>query len=113
VLRRHSSRIARLDRSVLGQRLAGAMAYGRIAGYFGPQRVPQGDERDLDDGKVAAECRKNVLHPPQKRKSPLGEGGLSRCFYWWWVGDPKLNAVYELPTKLDVCSCILLTIAVF
>ena len=78
MLRRHSSRIARLDRSVLGQRLAGAMAYDRIAGYFGPQRVPQGDERDLDDGKVAAECRKNVLHPPQKRKSPPVEGGLSR-----------------------------------
>ena len=30
----HSSRRSRLDRTVLAQRLAGAVAYDRIAGYF-------------------------------------------------------------------------------
>ena len=31
---RHSSRRQRLDSTVLAQRLAGAVAYDRIAGYF-------------------------------------------------------------------------------
>lgn len=34
MLIRHSSRRNRLDQTVLAQRLAGAVSYDRIAGYF-------------------------------------------------------------------------------
>ena len=34
MLQRHSSRLNRLDQSVLTQRLTGAVSYDRIAGYF-------------------------------------------------------------------------------
>ncbi len=34
MIQRHSSRRNRLDRAVLNQRLDGAVAYDRIAGYF-------------------------------------------------------------------------------
>jgi len=39
-MQRHSSRRARLDQSVLTQRLIGAVSYDRIAGYFRSSVMP-------------------------------------------------------------------------
>jgi hypothetical protein len=69
-MRHHSSRRSRLDESVLNSRLAGAVAYDRIAGYFrsslfeiagealngvlGPVRIVCNSELDPEDISTAA-----------------------------------------------------------
>jgi hypothetical protein len=89
MLTRHSSRRQRLDQSVLTQRLDGAVAYDRIAGYFrsslfevageaiakvnGPVRIVCNSDLDPQDLITAA-----AAQPALRRSWCAGKAGW-RC----------------------------------
>ena len=96
------------------------MDFGLFPGARGTERNGRKRENQAQNlsGSAEGEVRK-FPHEPSRtrgntrdrpRKNPNSDE-LGFCI-WWWIGDPKLNAVYEPLTKLDVCSCVLLTIAV-
>jgi phosphatidylserine/phosphatidylglycerophosphate/cardiolipin synthase-like enzyme len=95
-LRRFSSRRGRLDQAFLNQRLAGARAYRRIAGYFRSSifelvgeaiadiptvQVVCNSDLDLNDLRVAQSARESALKARWNEEPPEVEALLHRERY--------------------------------
>ena len=91
---RHSSRLQRLDKSVLQSRLAGAVAYDRIAGYFRSSLFEVAGEALLQvAGPVRIVCNSD-LDPQDCITAQAAQAALRRS---WCAGNPELAPVTALP----------------
>lgn len=61
MINRYSSRKSRLDQTFLNQKLSGAKAYDRIAGYFSSSILEiAGEALETIDGKVRVICNSGL-----------------------------------------------------
>jgi hypothetical protein len=110
MLQRHSSRLNRLDQSVLAQRLNGAVSYDRIAGYFRSSLFEvAGEALASVTGPVRIICNSD-LDPQDLVTAAAAQAALRRS---WCAGKPeeappaalpRYRALYEALTskKLEV-----------
>jgi len=110
MLQRHSSRLNRLDQSVLTQRLRGAVSYDRIAGYFRSSLFEvAGEALASVAGPVRIICNSD-LDPQDLVTAAAAQAALRRS---WCAGRPedalpaalpRYRALYEALTsnKLEV-----------
>jgi len=94
MLQRHSSRRQRLDQAVLNQRLAGAVAYDRIAGYFRSSLFEVAGEAIA---KVAGTIRivcNSELDPQDLITAAAAQAALRRS---WCAGLPEEAPPGALP----------------
>lgn len=86
MLYRHSSRRLRLDQSVLHQRLDGAIAYDRIAGYFKSSLFEiAGEELLKVQGKIRVICN-SELDPIDIETAASAQAAIRRS---WCAGRPE------------------------
>lgn len=82
-IRRYSSRRQRLDRAFLAERLRGALAYDRIAGYFNSSLLEiAGEELQSVSGLVRVVCNAD-LHPGDVQTARLAQTAVQRA----WTND--------------------------
>lgn len=83
---RHSSRLQRLDKTVLSQRLVGAVAYDRIAGYFRSSLFEvAGEAINQVQGPVRIICNSD-LDPQDLVTAAAAQAALRRS---WCAGKPE------------------------
>ena len=86
MLQRHSSRLNRLDQSVLTQRLTGAVSYDRIAGYFRSSLFEvAGETLASVTGPVRIICNSD-LDPQDLVTAAAAQAALRRS---WCAGKPE------------------------
>ena len=91
---RHSSRRQRLDSTVLTQRLAGAVAYDRIAGYFRSSLFEvAGEALSQVQGPVRIICNSD-LDPQDLVTAAAAQAALRRS---WCAGKPEDAPPVALP----------------
>jgi hypothetical protein len=94
MLTRHSSRRQRLDQSVLAQRLDGAVAYDRIAGYFRSSLFEvAGEALAKVNGPVRIVCNSDI-DPEDLNTAAAAQAALRRS---WCAGKPELAPPAALP----------------
>jgi hypothetical protein len=94
MLRRHSSRQGRLDRSVLTQRLHGALSYDRIAGYFRSSLFEvAGEALTSVTGPIRIICNSD-LDPHDVATAAAAQAALRRS---WCAGRPEDALPEALP----------------
>ncbi|NCC04611.1 MAG: helicase SNF2 [Proteobacteria bacterium] len=94
MLRRHSSRRGRLDQTVLTQRLAGAVSYDRIAGYFRSSLFEVAGEALANvSGTVRIVCNSD-LDPHDLVTATAAQAALRRS---WCAGRPEDAPPLALP----------------
>jgi len=94
MLQRHSSRISRLDQSVLTQRLNGAVSYDRIAGYFRSSLFEvAGEALASVTGPVRIICNSD-LDPQDLSTAAAAQAALRRS---WCAGKPEDAPPAALP----------------
>ena len=94
MLVRHSSRTSRLDRSVLTQRLTGAVAYDRIAGYFRSSLFEVAGEAIAQvQGPVRIVCNSD-LDPQDLVTAAAAQAALRRS---WCAGQPETAPPSAIP----------------
>ena len=94
MLQRHSSRRARLDQSVLTQRLIGAVSYDRIAGYFRSSLFEvAGEALASVAGPVRIICNSD-LDPQDLMTAAAAQAALRRS---WCAGKPEDAPPAALP----------------
>ncbi|MEO7423806.1 MAG: phospholipase D-like domain-containing anti-phage protein [Fibrobacteria bacterium] len=107
-LSRHSSRRNRLDHAVLNQRLAGAVSYDRIAGYFRSSLFEvAGEALSKITGPVRIICNSD-LDPQDLVTATAADAALRRS---WCAGKPeeappsalpRYKALYEALTQKKI-----------
>jgi len=86
MLQRHSSRLSRLDNTVLAQRLDGAASYDRIAGYFRSSLFEvAGEAINTVQGPVRIICNSD-LDPQDLVTAAAAQAALRRS---WCEGQPE------------------------
>lgn len=94
MLQRHSSRLHRLDKSVLTQRLSGATSYDRIAGYFRSSLFEvAGEALASVAGPVRIICNSD-LDPQDLVTAAAAQAALRRS---WCAGKPEDAPPAALP----------------
>lgn len=94
MLQRHSSRLNRLDHSVLAQRLNGAVSYDRIAGYFRSSLFEvAGEALESLAGQVRIICNSD-LDPQDLVTAAAAQAALRRS---WCAGKPEDAPPAALP----------------
>ena len=94
MLQRHSSRLDRLDQSVLAQRLNGAVSYDRIAGYFRSSLFEvAGEALASVAGPVRIICNSD-LDPQDLVTAAAAQAALRRS---WCAGKPEDAPPAALP----------------
>ena len=94
MLQRHSSRLNRLDKSVLAQRLRGAISYDRIAGYFRSSLFEvAGEALASVAGPVRIICNSD-LAPQDLATAAAAQAALRRS---WCAGKPEEAPPAALP----------------
>lgn len=94
MIRRHSSRLDRLDQSVLSQRLAGAVSYDRIAGYFRSSLFEVAGEAIASvTGPVRIVCNSD-LDPQDLVTAAAAQSSLRRS---WCAGRPEEAPPLAIP----------------
>jgi hypothetical protein len=94
MLQRHSSRLNRLDHSVLAQRLNGAVSYDRIAGYFRSSLFEvAGEALESLAGPVRIICNSD-LDPQDLVTAAAAQAALRRS---WCAGKPEDAPPAALP----------------
>lgn len=94
MIQRHSSRRSRLDQSVLTQRLAGAVSYDRIAGYFRSSLFEvAGEALASVTGPVRIICNSD-LDPQDLITAAAAQAALRRS---WCAGKPEDAPPAALP----------------
>lgn len=94
MLQRHSSRLNRLDKSVLAQRLRGAISYDRIAGYFRSSLFEvAGEALASVAGPVRIICNSD-LDPQDLATAAAAQAALRRS---WCAGKPEDAPPAALP----------------
>ncbi len=94
MLKKHSSRRTRLDQSVLGQRLAGAVAYDRIAGYFRSSLFEvAGEALGQVQGPIRILCNSD-LDPQDVVTAAAAQAALRRS---WCEGQPQSAPPSAIP----------------
>lgn len=94
MLQRHSSRLHRLDKSVLNQRLNGAVSYDRIAGYFRSSLFEvAGEALASVAGPVRIICNSD-LDPQDLVTAAAAQAALRRS---WCAGKPEDAPPAALP----------------
>jgi len=94
MLQRHSSRLNRLDKSVLAQRLRGAISYDRIAGYFRSSLFEvAGEALASVAGPVRIICNSD-LDPQDLATAAAAQAALRRS---WCAGKPEDAPPTALP----------------
>ncbi len=94
MLQRHSSRLNRLDKSVLAQRLRGAISYDRIAGYFRSSLFEvAGEALASVAGPVRIICNSD-LDPQDLATAAASQAALRRS---WCAGKPEEAPPAALP----------------
>ena len=94
MLQRHSSRLNRLDKSVLAQRLRGAISYDRIAGYFRSSLFEvAGEALASVAGPVRIICNSD-LDPQDLVTAAAAQAALRRS---WCAGKPEDAPPAALP----------------
>jgi hypothetical protein len=94
MLQRHSSRLNRLDQSVLAQRLSGAVSYDRIAGYFRSSLFEvAGEALASMAGPVRIICNSD-LDPQDLMTAAAAQAALRRS---WCAGKPEDAPPAALP----------------
>lgn len=94
MLRHHSSRKARLDRSVLNNRLNGAVAYDRIAGYFRSSLFEvAGEALNTVSGPIRIICNSD-LDPEDIATAAAAQAAMRRS---WCAGNPEKSPPSALP----------------
>ena len=94
MLQRHSSRLNRLDQSVLAQRLTGAVSYDRIAGYFRSSLFEvAGEALASVAGPVRIICNSD-LDPQDLVTAAAAQAALRRS---WCAGKPEDAPPAALP----------------
>ena len=94
MLQRHSSRLNRLDKSVLAQRLRGAISYDRIAGYFRSSLFEvAGEALASVAGPVRIICNSD-LDPQDLVTAAAAQAALRRS---WCAGKPEEAPPAALP----------------
>lgn len=112
-LKRHSSRRHRLDRTVLKQRLEGAVSYDRIAGYFRSSLFEiAGEALAGVAGPVRIVCNSD-LDPQDLATATAAQAALHRS---WCAGQPedappearpRYRALYEALTNQRIAIRVL------
>lgn len=91
---RHSSRRLRLDRSVLNERLIGALSYDRIAGYFRSSLFEiAGESLSQVQGPVRIICNSD-LDPNDIKTAEAAQAALRKS---WCAGKPEEALPSALP----------------
>lgn len=86
-IRRFSSRLQKLDRSFLAERLRNAKAYDRIAGYFSSSILEvAGEELDTVEGQIRIICNSG-LHPQDVITARAAEAAIRQE---WCQSQPEL-----------------------
>lgn len=94
MLQRHSSRLNRLDKTVLSQRLAGAVSYDRIAGYFRSSLFEvAGEALQQVRGPVRIVCNSD-LDPLDLVTAAAAQAALRRS---WCAGQPETAPPLAMP----------------
>ena len=94
MIQRHSSRLDRLDQSVLAQRLNGAVGYDRIAGYFRSSLFEvAGEALASVDGPIRIICNSD-LDPQDLATAAAAQAALRRS---WCAGKPEDAPPAALP----------------
>jgi hypothetical protein len=94
MLQRHSSRLNRLDQSVLTQRLSGAISYDRIAGYFRSSLFEvAGEALASVAGPVRIICNSD-MDPQDLVTAAAAQAALRRS---WCAGKPEDAPPAALP----------------
>ncbi len=94
MLKQHSSRRSRLDQSVLSRRLAGAVAYDRIAGYFRSSLFEvAGEALGQVQGPVRILCNSD-LDPQDVVTAAAAQAALRRS---WCAGQPEAAPPLAVP----------------
>ena len=94
MLSRHSSRRQRLDRSVLNERLAGAVSYDRIAGYFRSSLFEvAGEAINGVAGKVRIICNSDI-DPLDMATAAAAQASMRKS---WCAGQPEAALPSALP----------------
>ena len=94
MLQRHSSRRTRLDQSVLNQRLAGAVSYDRIAGYFRSSLFEvAGEALAQVAGPIRIICNSDI--DPQDMATAAAAQAALRLS--WCAGEPEAAPPPALP----------------
>lgn len=94
MLQRHSSRRTRLDQSVLNQRLEGAVAYDRIAGYFRSSLFEvAGEALAKVEGPIRIICNSDI-DPQDMQTAAAAQAALRRS---WCAGEPEEAPPSALP----------------
>lgn len=94
MLQRHSSRRTRLDQSVLNQRLAGAVSYDRIAGYFRSSLFEvAGEALAQVTGPIRIICNSDI-DPQDMVTAAAAQAALRRS---WCAGEPEAAPPPALP----------------
>lgn len=94
MLQRHSSRLNRLDKTVLGQRLDGAASYDRIAGYFRSSLFEvAGEAINKVQGPVRIICNSD-LDPQDLVTAAAAQAALRRS---WCSGNPEAAPPLAIP----------------
>ena len=89
MLRRYSSRRQKLDESFLNDRLRGAKAYDRIAGYFSSSILEvAGEAIDAIDGQVRVVCNSD-LDPRDVETARAAQQAMRRE---WCASEPERHA---------------------
>lgn len=94
MLQRHSSRRSRLDKTVLAKRLAGAVSYDRIAGYFRSSLFEvAGEALTSVAGPVRIICNSD-LDPQDLITAEAAQAALRRS---WCAGKPEDAPTAAMP----------------
>lgn len=94
MLQHHSSRLNRLDKTVLSQRLAGAVSYDRIAGYFRSSLFEvAGEAIQQVHGPVRIVCNSD-LDPLDLVTAAAAQAALRRS---WCAGQPETAPPLAMP----------------
>jgi len=94
MIKRHSSRRARLDAAVLSQRLAGAVSYDRIAGYFRSSLFEvAGEAINQVQGPVRIICNTDI-DPQDLSTAAAAQAAMRRS---WCAADPEAAPPGALP----------------
>lgn len=94
MIKRHSSRRTRLDAAVLGQRLAGAASYDRIAGYFRSSLFEvAGEAINQVQGPIRIICNSD-LDPQDLSTATAAQAAIRRS---WCSTDPEAAPPAALP----------------
>ena len=103
MLRHHSSRRGRLNQTVLTQRLAGAVSYDRIAGYFRSSLFEVAGEALANvSGKVRIVCNSD-LDPHDMITASAAQAALRRS---WCSGRPEDASPLALPRYRELYAAL-------